>query len=251
MNKLKEVLKEDKKYLTTFTVGGYPNIEKSKEIILNLYKSGSDIIEVGLPYKEALADGEVIKKAYDYVLKNNIKINDVFNMIKSLEKFNIPIVIMSYYNLIYCYGIDLFVEKLKEIGVDGLIVPDLPLEESLVLKEKLKKEDICYIPLVTRTSKSRIKNIVDKDSGFIYAVSVNGTTGENENIPFKIEDYIKEIRSFTDNKIFLGFGISTIYDVLNIKDYVDGIIIGSKILKIIKEKGDYEDFIRGIKKVIK
>ncbi|MGL5478884.1 MAG: tryptophan synthase subunit alpha, partial [Clostridium sp.] len=80
---------------------------------------------------------------------------------------------------------------------------------------------------------------------------VNGTTGENENISFKIEDYIKEIRSFTDNKIFLGFGISTIYDVLNIKDYVDGVIIGSKILKIIKEKGDYEDFIKEIKKVIK
>ncbi|WP_194190643.1 tryptophan synthase subunit alpha [Clostridium chrysemydis] len=250
MNKLKEVLKEDKKYLTTFTVGGYPNIEKSKEIILNLYKSGSDIIEVGLPYKEALADGEVIKEAYDYVLQNNIKIDDIFNMIKSLKEFNIPIVIMSYYNLIYCYGIDLFVEKLKESGVDGLIVPDLPLEESLIIKEKLEKEDICYIPLVTRTSKERIKNIVDIESGFIYAVSVNGTTGGHFNISFEIENYIYQIRKFTNKKIFLGFGISNIYDVLNIKDNVDGVIIGSKILKIIRDKGDYKEFINEIKKVL-
>lgn len=256
MSKIKEKLdvlkKEKRKALVPFLTAGYP----SKAETINLMKQleeEADIIELGVPYSDPLADGKVIEKSYFEALKNNIKVKDVFEIIKEARSFtSIPIVIMVYFNVIYCYGIEKFIEKLSEVEGDGLIIPDLPLEERKELLERCNDSGIDLIPLVAPTSKERIKKIVSDATGFIYCVSVNGITGERKKIDENIREYIEYVKIKTEIPVLLGFGISNGETVEMVKEFCDGVIIGSAIIKRIETKksgyNDIKGFMQDIRK---
>ena len=234
--KFEQLREEGKKALIPFITCGDPSLEETVELVLSMEKAGANIVELGIPYSDPLADGEVIQASYFRALSTGIKVNDILDMIGRLRsKTEIPLVVMVYYNIVFCYGVEKFLTELKLRGVDGIIVPDIPLEERCELKESCEKENIKLIPLVAPNSKERIKSIVETAEGFIYCVSVLGTTGERISIGKNISEYINLVKKYTKIPCCLGFGISSVETVREVKDYCDGIIIGSAIIKRISE----------------
>lgn len=250
--KFKELNKTSNKALIPFITCGDPSLEETIELVLNMEKAGANIVELGIPYSDPLADGEVIQASYFRSLSTGVKINDILEMIGSLrEKTDIPLVVMVYYNIVYCFGVEKFISKLREKGVDGIIVPDVPLEERSELKAICEKENIKLIPLVAPNSKERIKNIVETAEGFIYCVSVMGTTGERVTIGKDIRNYINLVKEYTKVPCCLGFGISSVETVKEVKNYCDGVIIGSAIIKRISEAKSLEERKENLYKYLK
>ncbi|MDR5588722.1 tryptophan synthase subunit alpha [Clostridium aquiflavi] len=246
-NKLKKI---NRKALIPFIANGDPNLEESIEIALKLEKCGADIIEIGIPFSDPLADGPVIQNSYVRALNSGIKVKDIFILGKKIrEKSKIPLIIMVYYNLVHHYGIEKFLNDAKNSEFDGLIVPDIPLEERNELKEKCENNEIHLIPLVAPTSRERIEKITNNAKGFIYCVSSNGTTGERNNLSHDISNYLDTVRSNTDLPICLGFGISSIDVVNEVKEYCDGVIIGSAVVRRLNEdKDNAYEFVQEIRK---
>lgn len=240
--KFKELKKIESKALIPFITCGDPSLDETIELVLTMEKAGASIIELGIPYSNPLADGEVIQESYFRALSRDINIKDILNMIGELrKKTKVPLVVMAYYNIIFCYGVERFLSELKVKGVDGIIVPDIPLEERKELKEICEKENIKLIPLVAPNSKDRIKNIVEKSEGFIYCVSVIGITGERLNIGKNTKEYINLVKEYTTLPCCIGFGISSVETVREVKDYCSGVIIGSAIIKRIYEGKTVEE----------
>ena len=245
-NKLK---KENKKALIPFIANGDPSLEKTVETVLELERNGASIVEIGMPFSDPLADGPVIQESYNRSLRGGIKVKDVFTCGKKVrEKSEIPLVIMVYYNLVHHYGVDKFLKEAGEAGFDGLIVPDIPLEERVELKEKTEANGVYLIPLVAPTSKDRIAKVVSGAKGFVYCVSSNGTTGERSSLSEGITDYLDIIKSNADVPICLGFGISSREVINTVKGYCDGVIVGSAIVRRLNEnRDDAFEFTRGLR----
>lgn len=244
-----ELAKNNKKALIPFISNGDPSIDETIDTVLKLEKVGADIIEIGIPFSDPLADGEVILESYIRALKNGIKVKDVYTLGKRVrEKSQIPLVIMVYFNLVYSYGVDKFLMDAKEAGFDGIIVPDIPLEERDELKEKSLSNGIYLVPLVAPTSKDRISKIVTGTKGFVYCVSSNGTTGERSTLSNDINEYLNTIKEYSDVPICLGFGISSREVVRKVKDYCSGVIVGSAVVRRLHEnKEDAFEFIKGLR----
>lgn len=247
-NKLKE---ENEKALIPFvTFGTGMTKEETINLVIDLDKNGATIVEIGVPFSDPLADGPVIQNAYTKALSEGLKLKDVFEAVYEIRKESeIPLVIMVYFNVIYCRGIKKFLEEASKAGVDGLIVPDIPLEERGELNELCKKNDIYLIPLVARTSKDRIAKIVDNAKGFVYCVSTNGTTGERTALDDGTIDYLEQVRKIVDIPMCIGFGISSKEVVHEVKDHCDGVIVGSAIVKrMVDGQGSVIDFVNDLKK---
>jgi len=229
-NKLKE---ENKKALIPFvTFGTGMTIDETVDLICDMDKKGATVVEIGVPFSDPLADGAVIQNCYTNALKDNIKLKDVFEACKSVrEKCEVPLVIMVYFNIVYCTGIEKFMKLASEAGVDGLIVPDVPLEERSELDSICSKNGIHLIPLVARTSKDRIAKIVKNAKGFVYCVSTNGTTGERAALDSGTIEYLEHVKEIVDIPMCIGFGISSKEVVSEVKDHCDGVIVGSAIVK--------------------
>lgn len=244
-----ELAKNNRKALIPFISNGDPSIDETIDTVLKLEKAGADIIEIGIPFSDPLADGEVILESYIRALKNGIKVKDVYTLGKRVrEKSQIPLVIMVYFNLVYSYGVDKFLMDAKEAGFDGIIVPDIPLEERDELKEKSLSNGIYLVPLVAPTSKDRISKIVTGTKGFVYCVSSNGTTGERSTLSNDINEYLNTIKEYSDVPICLGFGISSREVVRKVKDYCSGVIVGSAVVRRLHEnKEDAFEFIKGLR----
>lgn len=244
-HKFNELREMKKKAFIPFITLGDPNLEESVEIAKGLEACGADILEIGIPYSDPLADGAVIQNSYYKALKSGFSINGGFEALKEIrENISIPIVVMVYYTIVFCYGREEFLKKMKECGVSGIIIPDLPLEERVEAIEITKKYDIDLIPLVAPTSKERIKSIVKEASGFVYCVSVAGTTGERElNVEF-LKEYINLVKENTSLPVAIGFGVSTPEAIVRIKEMCDGVIMGSAI---VKRCGDYNMLMRFVK----
>jgi len=236
--KFKELRKRRKKAFIAFIMAGDPSLRVTKELIFELEKSGSDIIELGVPFSDPLADGPTIQRSSERALKNRIKLDSVCNLVREVRiKTNIPIVFLTYYNLIYHYGLEKFIHKAKSSGVDGVIIPDLPPEESGDLRRIGKRRDFSTIHLLAPTSsKKRIKKIADASNGFIYYVSLTGTTGTREKLPKEIVASLRKIKTMTRKPVCVGFGISKPEQVKLISRYSDGVIVGSAIIKVIEKK---------------
>ncbi|MDR5659159.1 tryptophan synthase subunit alpha [Serpentinicella sp. ANB-PHB4] len=240
MNKLEETFstlkKQNRKAFMPFITAGFPNIQKTEMLIYALKDFGANIIELGIPYSDPLADGPVIQSANQIALDKGITIKDIFNCIEKVrEKTKIPIVLLVYYNSILAYGIEKFLSACTSAEVHGLVVPDLPLEERDELLPYCIKNDIALIPLVSPTSIGRTKNIISQSQGFVYCVSSLGVTGSRKNFSKNTEDFLKYVREQTSLPLALGFGISSKEDVHRFKPYVDGIIVGSALIKKIDE----------------
>ncbi|MCR4956184.1 MAG: tryptophan synthase subunit alpha [Lachnospiraceae bacterium] len=241
MNRIEERLKENKvkkkKSFITYITAGLPDMEGMKGLIHTQELAGVDVIELGVPFSDPVADGEVIQKASQKSIEQGTNIKGIFQAVKQLrqEGSQVPLVFMMYYNTILTYGITEFVKSCKTTGVDGLIVPDLPMEEQQELQEALEQEEgPILIQLVSPVSKDRIKFIVKKGKGFIYCVSSMGVTGGGS-FYNKVKDYLMEVRKSTDLPIMMGFGIKEPKDVEPYMDVIDGAIVGSHFIRLMEE----------------
>ena len=237
-SKFEELKNSNKKGLITFVTAGDPDYNTSLEILKKLPDAGADIIEIGMPFTDPMADGPGIQASYLRALEAGQTLKKTIELIKDFRKFNsnIPIVLMGYYNPIYKYGVELFIKAIKEIGVDGLIVVDLPPEADRELCIPANESGIDFIRLATPTSsEDRLPKIVNNASGFLYYVSVAGITGSKAPKVSTIESKIKTIRSFTDIPIAVGFGIKTPEQAVNIAKIADAVVVGSEIIDNINE----------------
>jgi len=236
--RIKKIFETKGKKLVTFTTGGDPDLNTSLEILKTIINNGIDIIEIGMPFSDPMADGPTIQESSVRSLENGTKINDIFELVMKIRKFNneIPIILMGYYNSIFNLGIDNFTSKCAETGVDGLIIVDLQPEEDSELFTKSKERNIDLIRLITPTTdQKRLITILSNASGFLYYVTVTGITGQNSANIENLKKSINEIKSSTKLPIVAGFGIKNRNDVEQISTFADGVVVGSSIVNIIKD----------------
>ena len=240
--RLKELQKENKKAFVTYMTAGLPDMKKSGEIIKVQDEAGIDIIELGIPFSDPIADGPVIQDASYRSIQKGTNLKKVFELVKEVRKdCEVPIVFMLYYNTILYYGVENFVDKCIECGVDGMIIPDLPFEETFEIREFIdKKENAPFlIPLVSPVSKDRISMIVEDQKGFVYCVSSMGVTGQNADFHKDVKNYLKQVKETSKIPVMMGFGIRNADDVEKYKDVIDGCIVGSHFIEVM-EKSNYD-----------
>ncbi|MCP2240812.1 tryptophan synthase alpha chain [Thermoanaerobacterium thermosaccharolyticum] len=249
--KFYELKQKGLKAMIPFITAGDPSLDVTVELVFKMEEGGADIIEIGIPYSDLLADGPIIQASSTRALKNGTKINNIMNAVKKIrQKSEIPLVYLVYYNSIFKYGIERFVNEAKESGIDGLIIPDLPLEERKDIKEISEKYGIYLIPLVAPTSKERIKSICESGKGFVYCVSTKGVTGIRNSIETDIKEYMRTVSEYTNMPKAIGFGISGPDMAKRFAPYCDGIIVGSAIVKMINDSRSKEDIYDNVKKFI-
>lgn len=237
--KFKELKEKNQKALIGFLTAGDPDIDTSRKIISEMINNGLDILEIGIPFSDPLAEGPTIEKASYRALASKTTTDDVFDLAKNIRAdYDLPILFMLYVNLVYKYGIEKFMKNCSDAGIDGLIIPDLPIEEVGELKEIAEKENLTIINLVAPTTKNkRMEKIVKESDGFIYCVSSLGVTGERKEISTDLEGFFSRLRNLTDLPLALGFGLSSRRQIDNLKGDWDGYIVGSAIVNIIAEYG--------------
>ncbi|AAM24781.1 MAG: Tryptophan synthase alpha chain [Caldanaerobacter subterraneus] len=246
-----DLKKEGKKALITFITAGDPDIDTTYDIVLALEEAGADIIELGIPYSDPLADGPTIQASSQRALAKGIKIKDIMDLVMRIrEKSDIPIVYLVYYNSVFKYGIEKFLEDSKNAGVDGLIIPDLPLEERKEVLDVADKYEIYLIPLVAPTSKERIKGITENGKGFVYCVTLTGVTGAREEITTDLEEYMRLVSSYTSMPKALGFGISGPEMARKLKSLSDGIVVGSAIVERIAKGYNRCEMLKEVKEFV-
>lgn len=238
--KFRRLKTQNKKALIPYIMAGDPDIGVTEELVLEIERSGGDIIELGVPFTDPLADGPTIQKASYRALQNKVTLRDVLSLVKKLrEKTQIPLVLMTYYNPVFKYGDEAFIKDAVISGVDGVIIPDLPIEEAKDLIIKSKKEGLDTVFLLAPTSTpDRIKMVVRASRGFIYYVSITGITGAKIADMDSVKKSIEVIKGFTDKPVAVGFGISSAEEARRISEWADGIIVGSAIVRIIEENLD-------------
>ncbi|MCL1876167.1 MAG: tryptophan synthase subunit alpha [Synergistaceae bacterium] len=231
-------LNKNGKAFIGFLTAGDPDIKSSERFILEMEKAGADLIEIGVPFSDPIAEGKVIEAANARALSCGTTTDTVFELVRNLRAITqIPLVLLTYLNPVFKYGYESFFECCNSVGVDGIIIPDLPHEEKGELTEHARKNDVRIISLIAPTSKERIKRIAESSSGFIYLVSSMGVTGVRDNIDTDLESIIKDIRAATDTPVAIGFGISTPEQAKALGGISDGVIVGSAIVKIIERHG--------------
>lgn len=241
-----------------YLTAGFPSLDTSERIFRALAEAGSDIIEVGIPFSDPLADGPTIQRSSQMALSQGVTTGDALGMIGRLrETLDSPLVVMTYYNLFYAYGLKRFVADAEKVGVDGVIVPDLPPEEAGDwLKAASGKLDTIFLLAPTSTN-DRIEKVALASKGFIYCVSLTGITGVRDELSLVLPDFIRRVRSKTDKPLAVGFGISTSEQAKEVAGIADGVIIGSALIDVInrektqkeqvdKAKGFIEDIRRAL-----
>lgn len=244
MSRLEELFKEKKeRVLNVYCTAGYPNLDSTIKVMTSLQASGANIIEIGMPYSDPLADGEVIQTSSIKALSNGMTLPVLFEQLASMrKKIQIPVILMGYMNPILQYGFEAFCKKAKEVGVDGLILPDLPLFEfEQLYGEIIKENGLDFIFLVTpETPSERIKKLDSLSSGFLYAVSSSATTGKDKDFS-KVATYLKGLQNMKlKNPILVGFGIKdkATFDAATV--YTKGAIIGSAYIQVLSKADDIE-----------
>ena len=228
----------NQKKLVTFVTGGDPDLDTSLEIIKTITNNGADIIEIGMPFSDPMADGPTIQLSSNRAISKGIDLENIFFLTSEIKKIkdDLPIILMGYYNLILHFGIKQFVKKCKENGVDGLIIVDLQPEEDEDLIKELNNNQIDLIRLITPTTdENRLKLILKNASGFLYYVSVMGITGQKSANLIELERAVTFIKQHTNLPVVPGFGIKNASDVKNICKIADGAVVGSSIIKLIEE----------------
>jgi len=248
MNKITKAF-ENNKALIAFITGGDPDIETTERLILAMATSGVDIIEIGIPFSDPVAEGIVIQEADERALKNGCTVTKLFDMIRRVrEKVAIPLLFMTYANPVYSYGVKDFMAKSKEVGLDGVIIPDVPFEEKDEFEAPADEYGISLISLIAPTSGERTEQIAKEAKGFLYCVSSLGVTGVRSAISSNIAELIKDVKKVSSVPCAVGFGISTPEQARDMAAISDGVIVGSAIVKIIAEYG--KDSIEPVKKFI-
>lgn len=234
-----------------YITAGDPTIEKTKELVIAMEKGGCDIVELGIPYSDPVADGPVIQAAAQRALDNGTTVDKIFEEVEKIrEDSQIPLVFLVYYNTIYSIGVENFVKECSKNGVDGLIVPDLPVEEREEILPYIKKYNVDLIPLVAPNSEERIPKIIENGGGFVYCISSFGVTGTREEFDSSIGNYLEKVRKSSHLPLAVGFGISTREDVETFEKLADGVIVGSALVKVVeKNNGDSVELEKKVKEL--
>ena len=222
-----------------FLTAGDPTIEKTVEYVLAMEEAGCDLVEIGIPFSDPMAEGVVIQDANIRALEHNTTTDDVFDIVTEIrKKSDIPLVFLTYINPVFFYGYEEFFKKCHEVGIDGIISPDLPYEEKGEIAEIARSNDVDVISLIAPTSKERIQMIANDATGFIYVVSSLGVTGMRSEIKTDLKAILDDIKDVSDVPCAVGFGINTPEQATEISKIADGVIVGSAIVKIIEEHGE-------------
>ena len=237
MNKIRSAF-ENKKAFIPFITCGDPDLETSEKLIKAAEENGADLIELGIPFSDPTAEGPVIQAANIRALSAGTTTDKVFDMVKRVrESVKVPLVFMTYANVVYSYDAEKFMKRCVECGIDGIILPDLPYEEREEFAPVCKQYDIALIPLIAPTSHDRIAMIAKEAEGFIYIVSSLGVTGVRSEIKTDIGSIVKVVRENTDIPCAVGFGISTPEQAKKMADLSDGAIVGSAVIKLMAQYG--------------
>ncbi len=261
MNRINDCLSrlkaEGKKALVTFITAGDPSMETTKELVLTMFENGTDIVEIGVPFSDPIAEGKNIQEASLRALASGkTNLNTIFELVKELrKKTQKPLVLMMYVNSIFRYGTERFFMLCKENGVDGVIIPDMPYEERSEVLPYAKAVDVLTISMVTPASHERISSIASNSEGFLYCVSPNVVSGENDIVPADFSDFIDEVNESCNIPAFISFGVTSSEQIAQMKNYFDGVIIGSAVVDIIAEKkensvGSVAELVRSLKSAL-
>ncbi len=238
MSRIKNAFANGKAFIA-FITGGDPNLETTEQLIYAIDKAGADLIEIGIPFSDPVAEGPVIQAASERALENGCTTDKLFDLVSNVRKqCEKPIVFMTYINPIFTYGKDKFMEKCAECGIDGVIVPDLPYEEKDELITECNAYGIDFISLIAPTSHQRITTIAKEAEGFVYCVSSMGVTGVRNEITTDIGSMVKLVKDVNDIPCAVGFGISTPEQAKKMAAISDGAIVGSAIVKIVAQYGE-------------
>jgi len=248
--KFSELRKNRKKALIVYVCAGDPDIATTKRIVLELDRRGVDIIELGIPFSDPMADGPVIQAASNRALGSRTTIQSILSMVRSLKgKVTAAVTVMTYYNPIFKYGLKKFVNDAKAAGIDGAIVPDLPAEESDELSRLGRERDFSVILLTAPTTRAdRLKKITRAATGFVYYVSLTGVTGAKNAASGDIAANVRRIKKVTDKPVCVGFGVSTPDQARDIARYADGVIVGSAVIRVIEKNLGKSGLVRQVGK---
>lgn len=255
MSRIKDIFANGKAFIP-FVTAGDPNLEITEQLVLAMAEAGADLIELGIPFSDPVAEGIVIQKADERALLAGTTTDKIFDMIKGLRtKTDVPLAFMTYVNPIFVYGADKFFKNCKECRMDAVIVPDLPFEEKDEILPYCEKYGIDLISLIAPTSKERISMIASKAQGFIYCVSSMGVTGVRSKITTDITEMVSLVKAAQDIPCAIGFGISTPAQAKEMAQKADGVIVGSAIVEIVEQYGEncvkpVKDYVSSIKQAI-
>jgi len=228
-----------KKAFIAYIMAGDPTLESSAEYILAAQEAGADLIEIGIPFSDPIAEGKVIQQASVRALSAGVRLDGIFNMVASLkDRVTVPMVFMTYLNPVFVYGYDRFFRTCRDIGICGIIIPDLPFEQQQEAALPAEQYEIEVITMTAPTSSERIGRIAKDAKGFIYLVSSMGVTGMRSEITSDIASRVEELRNVTKLPIAVGFGISTCEQAAEYSRHADGVIVGSAIVNIIAQHGE-------------
>jgi tryptophan synthase alpha chain len=250
----KRLRREGKKAFIPYVMAGDPDLERTRDFVRLFEECGADIVELGVPFSDPLADGPTIQRASERALQNGVTLRKVIASVRSFrQEIRIPIVLMTYYNPIYKYGMELFVTDARDAGVDGVIIPDLPPDEASEFIRYAQKAHLNSIFLLAPTSNDeRIKKVVKASTGFIYYVSITGITGAALLLDGSMEVLLSRIRKHTDKPIAVGFGVSTPEEASLVASVSDGVIVGSAIVKRLQNSPDeLKQYLTGLRKAIR
>jgi tryptophan synthase alpha chain len=243
--KFKDLKKRNKKAFIAFISAGDPDLKTTADLVIALEKAGVDIVELGIPFSDPLADGPTIQASFERALKNGVTVEKILQTVNQIRKFSqVPIALMTSYNPVFHYGEEKFVKDAKAAGVDGVIIPDLPPEEAKTLIALSRKADFSTIFFLSPTTSShRVARISNASTGFIYYVSLTGVTGARSTLPIDLIEKIKKAKRAVTKPVCVGFGISTVQQVKAISAVCDGVIVGSAIVKEIEKYRGQPDMV--------
>lgn len=255
MNRIGRSFSKGKAFIP-FVTAGDPTIEVTEQLVYKMAQAGADMIELGIPFSDPVAEGETIQAADKRALEGGVTVEDVFSMMLRVRRIcDIPVALMTYVNPVFVYGAEKFMMKSREAGIDAIIVPDLPFEERDELEPYCSKYGIALISMIAPTSEDRIRMIAEKAQGFIYCVSSMGVTGVRNSIGTEVTKMIRQVKEVSDIPCAAGFGISTPEQAAEIAGYADGVIVGSAIVKLAESYGaacvpHIEEYVRNMKKAV-
>jgi tryptophan synthase alpha chain len=252
MTRISSVFRPGRAALITYITVGYPSIEATLNVVPLLADNGCDIVELGIPFSDPLADGVTIQKASFCALKNGITTKLCLETARELsQKVKIPLVFMTYFNPVYCYGLEEFCSACSRSGINGLIIPDLPPDEGSQLEAISRREALDLIYLLAPTStEDRIRLVAERASGFIYLVSVTGVTGTRDSLPSDLDRFVAKVRKVATQPLCIGFGISTPEQASQLAKIADGVIVGSRVIQLMEIDDDFTsvvNFVKGLR----
>jgi len=238
MNRISNAFKS--KAFVGFLTAGDPTPDATAGFILDMIAGGADLIEIGIPFSDPVADGPAIERANLRALEKGVTVDDVFEIVRKVREKDsaTPLTFLSYLNPVFFYGYEAFFAKCAEVGVDGIIVPDIPFEESSEVTDIADKHGVAFVTLVAPNSAGRIGLICKNSKGFVYLVSSLGVTGIREELELNVKPQIEAIRAVTDTPVAIGFGISKAEQAGEVCKYADGVIVGSAIVELIEKHGE-------------